>query len=70
MWVTGLQTTSEGRNINDIYALYMQVQFITVILQSMIRDELQDALGWSWDQINNFVGALGVALVFSGLGVK
>lgn len=48
-----VQTTSEGRNINDIYALYMQ-----------------DALGWSWDQINNFVGALGVALVFSGLGVK
>lgn len=53
MWVTGLQTTSEGRNINDIYMLYMQ-----------------NDLGWSWDKINNFVGALGVALVFSGLGVK
>ena len=53
MWVTGLQTTSEGRNVNDIYSIYMQ-----------------NDLGWSWDQINNFVGALGVSLVFSGLGVK
>jgi hypothetical protein len=24
MWITGLQTTSEGRNVNDIFAIYMQ----------------------------------------------
>jgi MFS family permease len=53
MWITGLQTTSEGRNVNDIFAIYMQ-----------------EDLGWSFNQINTWVGALGVALVVSGVNAK
>merc|ERR550514_479775 len=47
MWVTGLQTCSEGRNVNDVISIYMQ-----------------QALGWGWDTINNFIGLFGISLVF------
>merc|ERR1712196_412564 len=53
MLVSGVQSCSEGRNINDVFAIFMQ----------------QD-LHWGWGAINNFVGALGVALVIGGMTVK
>ena len=31
---------------------------------------MQNNLKWSWDQINNFVASLGIALIVSGLGSK
>jgi len=31
---------------------------------------MQNNLNWSWDQINNFVASLGIALIVSGLGSK
>ena len=53
MCVTGLQTITEGRNVNNIWGVYMQ-------------NDLQ----WNWDQINNFIGALGISLIISGVTVK
>ena len=53
MCVTGLQTITEGRNVNNIWGVYMQ-------------NDLQ----WNWDQINNFIGALGLSLIISGVTVK
>ncbi len=53
MCTTGLQTVTEGRNVNNIFSVYMQ-----------------NDLRWTWDNINNFVGALGVSLILSGLTVK
>ena len=31
---------------------------------------MQNNLNWSWDQINNFVASLGIALIVSGLVSK
>ena len=53
MCTTGLQTITEGRNINNIWGVYFE-----------------NDLGWNWDQINNFIGALGVSLIVSGMTVK
>ena len=53
MCTTGLQTMTEGRNVNNIWGVYFQNDLV-----------------WSWDQINNFIGALGVSLIVSGLSAK
>lgn len=53
MCTTGLQTMTEGRNVNNIWGVYFE------------KD-----LNWSWDEINNFIGALGVSLIVSGMTVK
>lgn len=53
MLVTGLQTASEGRNVESVFSIFMR----------------QD-LKWDSSQVNNFVGALGLALVLGGATVK